>query len=205
MLQVFDSPHLPVLVSKRVRRRLDAKSIVQLLRSVDAPIGIRVFFFFLYSLSSTHPHPHKKYIYIYILFFKWPDLSTEVQLTALSSICYSIPLSFWHLTRSFLFNLNLVSSSPLCWYILMRRYMLFSFLMLLYFVSSHAVQHLERCLAFIHWFLKQSSSDILIWMLSCYKFLSLFLINQLFLFFRNYCIYRTINPISTGWKTGFSL
>lgn len=87
----------------------------------------------------------------------------------------------------------------------MRRYMLFSFLMLFYFVSSHAVQHLERCLAFVRWFLKQSSSDILIWMLSCYKFLSLFLINQLFLFFRNYCIYRTINPISTGWKTGFSL
>ena len=97
MLQVFDSPHLPVLVSKRVRRRLDAKSIVQLLRSVDAPIGIRVFFFFLYSLSATHPPSPKKkkiYIYIYILFFKWPDLSTEVQLTALSSICYSIPLSF---------------------------------------------------------------------------------------------------------------
>lgn len=93
MLQVFDSPHLPVLVSKRVRRRLDAKSIVQLLRSVDAPIGIRVFFFFLYSLSATHPPPLPK-IYIYILFFKWPDLSTEVQLTALSSICYSIPLSF---------------------------------------------------------------------------------------------------------------
>ena len=94
MLQVFDSPHLPVLVSKRVRRRLDAKSIVQLLRSVDAPIGIRVFFFFLYSLSATPPPLPNIYIYIYILFFKWPDLSTEVQLTALSSICYSIPLSF---------------------------------------------------------------------------------------------------------------
>ena len=39
-LQVFDSPHLPVLVGKRVRKRLDVKSIVQLLRSFDAPIGM---------------------------------------------------------------------------------------------------------------------------------------------------------------------
>ncbi|KAF5447665.1 hypothetical protein F2P56_033198 [Juglans regia] len=38
--QVFDSPHLQVLVGKRVRRRLDAKSIVQLLRSLDAPSGV---------------------------------------------------------------------------------------------------------------------------------------------------------------------
>lgn len=26
----------------------------------------------------------------------------------------------------------------------------------------------------------------------------------LLIFFRNYGIYRTINPLSTGWKTGFS-
>lgn len=37
--QVFDSPHLKVLVGKRIRRRLDAKSIVQLLKSFDAPVG----------------------------------------------------------------------------------------------------------------------------------------------------------------------
>ncbi|XP_048431161.1 Holliday junction resolvase MOC1, chloroplastic-like isoform X4 [Pyrus x bretschneideri] len=37
--QVYDSPHLRVLVGKRVRRRLDAKSIVQLLSSFDAPPG----------------------------------------------------------------------------------------------------------------------------------------------------------------------
>ncbi|CAN6557513.1 unnamed protein product [Malus baccata var. baccata] len=37
--QVYDSPHLKVLVGKRVRRRLDAKSIVQLLGSFDAPPG----------------------------------------------------------------------------------------------------------------------------------------------------------------------
>ncbi|KAL6341846.1 hypothetical protein AAG906_038091 [Vitis piasezkii] len=37
--QVFDSPHLQILVGKRVRKRLDAKSIVQLLRGFDAPIG----------------------------------------------------------------------------------------------------------------------------------------------------------------------
>ncbi|XP_057956142.1 Holliday junction resolvase MOC1, chloroplastic [Malania oleifera] len=37
--QVFDSPHLQVLVGKRVRKRLDAKSIVHLLQSFNAPIG----------------------------------------------------------------------------------------------------------------------------------------------------------------------
>ncbi|XP_042480031.1 uncharacterized protein LOC122060963 isoform X3 [Macadamia integrifolia] len=35
--QVFDSPHLQVLIGKRIRKRLDAKSIVQLLRNLDAP------------------------------------------------------------------------------------------------------------------------------------------------------------------------
>ncbi|XP_059624914.1 Holliday junction resolvase MOC1, chloroplastic-like isoform X2 [Cornus florida] len=38
-VQVFDSPHLKVLVGKSIKRRLDVKSIVQLLRSFDAPIG----------------------------------------------------------------------------------------------------------------------------------------------------------------------
>ncbi|XP_028805322.1 Holliday junction resolvase MOC1, chloroplastic [Neltuma alba] len=37
--QVFDSPHVQMLVGKRTRKRLDAKSIVQLVRSFDAPIG----------------------------------------------------------------------------------------------------------------------------------------------------------------------
>lgn len=37
--QVFDSPHLKVLVGKGVRKRLDAKAIVQLLRSFEAPLG----------------------------------------------------------------------------------------------------------------------------------------------------------------------
>ncbi|GMH07620.1 hypothetical protein Nepgr_009460 [Nepenthes gracilis] len=37
--QVFDSPHLKVLVGKRVRRRLDTKSIVQLVQSFGAPVG----------------------------------------------------------------------------------------------------------------------------------------------------------------------
>ncbi|XP_014500277.1 Holliday junction resolvase MOC1, chloroplastic [Vigna radiata var. radiata] len=39
--QVFDSPHVKILVGQknRTRRRLDAKSVVQLLRSFDAPIG----------------------------------------------------------------------------------------------------------------------------------------------------------------------
>ncbi|KAB2080594.1 hypothetical protein ES319_A05G076700v1 [Gossypium barbadense] len=37
--QVFDSPHLPVQVGNRVRKRLDARSIVRLLQSLEAPIG----------------------------------------------------------------------------------------------------------------------------------------------------------------------
>ncbi|XXG52849.1 hypothetical protein AAC387_Pa03g1055 [Persea americana] len=37
--QVFDTPHLRVLVGKRVRKRLDARSIVQLLRSFAVPEG----------------------------------------------------------------------------------------------------------------------------------------------------------------------
>jgi len=44
-MQVFDSPHVKILVGKknRTRRRLDAKSVVQLIRSFDAPIGILYF------------------------------------------------------------------------------------------------------------------------------------------------------------------
>lgn len=37
--RVFDSPFLPVRVSNRVRKRLDARSIVELVRSLEAPIG----------------------------------------------------------------------------------------------------------------------------------------------------------------------
>ena len=48
ILQVFDSPHLQILVGKRVRKRLDAKSIVQLLRGFDAPIGM---IWFLHHLN----------------------------------------------------------------------------------------------------------------------------------------------------------
>ncbi|XP_012065841.1 Holliday junction resolvase MOC1, chloroplastic isoform X1 [Jatropha curcas] len=38
--QVFDTPCLKVLVGKRIRKRLDAKSIVELLRNFDAPVGM---------------------------------------------------------------------------------------------------------------------------------------------------------------------
>ncbi|XP_026424483.1 Holliday junction resolvase MOC1, chloroplastic-like [Papaver somniferum] len=38
-VQVFDSPHVRLLVGKTMRRRLDTRSIVQLLRSFDAPPG----------------------------------------------------------------------------------------------------------------------------------------------------------------------
>ncbi|XP_022756706.1 Holliday junction resolvase MOC1, chloroplastic-like isoform X2 [Durio zibethinus] len=37
--KVFDTPLLPVRVGNRVRKRLDARSIIQLVRSLEAPIG----------------------------------------------------------------------------------------------------------------------------------------------------------------------
>jgi len=43
--QVFDSPHVQLLVGKRTRRRLNANSIVQLIRSFDAPAGILSFLY----------------------------------------------------------------------------------------------------------------------------------------------------------------
>ncbi|KAL7151943.1 hypothetical protein ABFS83_04G065600 [Erythranthe nasuta] len=49
--QVYDSPHLSVLVGKRVRKRLDVKSIIQLLQSVDAPIGTTVY------IEQSIPYP----------------------------------------------------------------------------------------------------------------------------------------------------
>ncbi|KAL2540948.1 hypothetical protein Adt_01926 [Abeliophyllum distichum] len=49
--QVFDSPHLKVLIGKRVRKRLDAKSIVQLIQSFDAPIGTTAY------IEQSIPYP----------------------------------------------------------------------------------------------------------------------------------------------------
>ncbi|KAL6519022.1 Holliday junction resolvase moc1, chloroplastic [Orobanche hederae] len=49
--QVYDSPHLKVLVGKRVRKRLDVKSIIQLLQSVDAPFGTHVY------IEQSSPFP----------------------------------------------------------------------------------------------------------------------------------------------------
>ncbi|ESW20857.1 hypothetical protein PHAVU_005G020500 [Phaseolus vulgaris] len=51
--QVFDSPHVKILVGKknRTRRRLDAKSVVQLIRSFDAPIGTTAY------LEQSLPFP----------------------------------------------------------------------------------------------------------------------------------------------------
>ncbi|KAJ0045179.1 hypothetical protein Pint_05507 [Pistacia integerrima] len=51
ILQVFDTPHLPVLVGGRVRKRLDAKSIVLLLRRLDAPVGTTAY------IEQSIPYP----------------------------------------------------------------------------------------------------------------------------------------------------
>jgi hypothetical protein len=39
MLQVFDNPFVRIAVSNSIRKRLDTKSIIQLLRGLDAPPG----------------------------------------------------------------------------------------------------------------------------------------------------------------------
>ncbi|KAL8029454.1 hypothetical protein ABFX02_14G226000 [Erythranthe guttata] len=49
--QVFDSPHLKVLVGKGLRKRLDVKSIIQLLRDIDAPIGTTAY------IEQSIPYP----------------------------------------------------------------------------------------------------------------------------------------------------
>ncbi|XP_020267994.1 uncharacterized protein LOC109843474 isoform X2 [Asparagus officinalis] len=49
--QVFDSPHLQVLVGNKVRKRLDVRSIVQLLRSFGAPLGTKAF------IEQSTPYP----------------------------------------------------------------------------------------------------------------------------------------------------
>ncbi|XP_047939003.1 Holliday junction resolvase MOC1, chloroplastic [Salvia hispanica] len=49
--QVYDSPHLKVLVGNRVRKRLDLKSIIQLLQKVDAPIGTTAY------IEQSIPYP----------------------------------------------------------------------------------------------------------------------------------------------------
>ncbi|CAL1403588.1 unnamed protein product [Linum trigynum] len=49
--QVFDSPSLKVVVGKRIRKRLDVKSIVQLLRSFDAPVGTTAY------IEQSIPYP----------------------------------------------------------------------------------------------------------------------------------------------------
>ncbi|KAM3397959.1 Holliday junction resolvase MOC1, chloroplastic isoform X1 [Capsicum galapagoense] len=49
--QVFDSPHLKVRVGKGVRKRLDAKAIVQLLQSFEAPLGTTVY------IEQSTPYP----------------------------------------------------------------------------------------------------------------------------------------------------
>ncbi|KAF9594149.1 hypothetical protein IFM89_028403 [Coptis chinensis] len=49
--QVFDNPHVQILVGKRVRRRLDANSIVQMLQSFNAPLGTTAY------LEQSIPFP----------------------------------------------------------------------------------------------------------------------------------------------------
>ncbi|KAL2330808.1 hypothetical protein Fmac_018389 [Flemingia macrophylla] len=51
--QVFDSPHVKILIgkNKRTRRRLDAKSVVELVHSFDAPIGTTAY------IEQSLPYP----------------------------------------------------------------------------------------------------------------------------------------------------
>ncbi|XP_068663875.1 Holliday junction resolvase MOC1, chloroplastic [Aristolochia californica] len=49
--QVFDTPSLNVCIGKRVRKRLDARSIVQLLCNVGVPVGTRAY------IEQSNPFP----------------------------------------------------------------------------------------------------------------------------------------------------
>ncbi|XP_027100946.1 Holliday junction resolvase MOC1, chloroplastic-like isoform X2 [Coffea arabica] len=49
--QVFDSPHLKVPIGRRLRKRLDTKSIVQLLNSFNAPMGTTAY------IEQSIPYP----------------------------------------------------------------------------------------------------------------------------------------------------
>lgn len=80
LLQVFDSPHLKVLVGKRLRRRLDAKAIVQLLQSLDAPVGI----------IDSSPPPLSLCLCVSINVFELLDLRTELTPHDLSFIHDSV-------------------------------------------------------------------------------------------------------------------
>nr|XP_043637843.1 Holliday junction resolvase MOC1, chloroplastic [Erigeron canadensis] len=49
--QVYDSPNVKVLVGNRIRRRMDTKAMVQLLRSLDIPIGTTAY------IEQSLPYP----------------------------------------------------------------------------------------------------------------------------------------------------
>ncbi|XP_042380542.1 Holliday junction resolvase MOC1, chloroplastic-like isoform X1 [Zingiber officinale] len=49
--QVFDTPNMEVLVGKRVRKRLDARSMIQLLQTFGAPLGTKAF------IEQSMPYP----------------------------------------------------------------------------------------------------------------------------------------------------
>ncbi|CAL9044083.1 unnamed protein product [Musa banksii] len=49
--QVFDTPNLQVLVGKKVRKRLDARSMIRLLQSFGAPLGTTAF------IEQSIPYP----------------------------------------------------------------------------------------------------------------------------------------------------
>ncbi|KAJ3698119.1 hypothetical protein LUZ61_001824 [Rhynchospora tenuis] len=49
--EVFDAPYVNVMVGKRLRKRLDPRSIVKLLQSFDAPIGTKAY------IEQSRPFP----------------------------------------------------------------------------------------------------------------------------------------------------
>lgn len=69
-LKVFDSPHLKLLVGKRTRRRLDTKSIVQLLKSFDAPVGMLYYYVTVFKIVSL--------LYVYLLISTYSGLIDPV-------------------------------------------------------------------------------------------------------------------------------
>uniref|UniRef100_A0A0R0IML4 Uncharacterized protein n=1 Tax=Glycine max TaxID=3847 RepID=A0A0R0IML4_SOYBN len=83
-MQVFDSPHVKILVgkNKRTRRRLDAKSVVELVRGFDAPIGTTAFI----EQSLPYPQDGKQVGLVEWRIWVW---AVDWHLSCLRIFCYS--------------------------------------------------------------------------------------------------------------------
>lgn len=105
-MQVFDSPHVQILVGKRTRKRLNASSVVQLVRSFDAPAGMLCFLYLslyinvqtLFYTSFFGLWVSTKYLYRFILML-------EMNHCTIRSDCL-----FYHFVKLLVIILKLLTS-----------------------------------------------------------------------------------------------